>query len=208
MQYPFSHILLTKNPIEEANIYYENNNPQFFRLFCAEDLNIEIARAIIDESYIASNGIKTLLFAANSFNIPAQNALLKVLEEPPSQIIFILFTKMKSLLLPTIRSRIPIMNKIQKTPLPPFPLEIQTLNLQKVYDFLKERQKEFGSSERKSEIEALYMDCIKSGLFFNEQEHRVFEEALVWDSQKEKHHNILLVLLLMVLKVKQRNFRL
>lgn len=52
------------------------------------------------------------------------------------------------------------------------------------------------------------MDCIKSGLFFNEQEHRVFEEALVWDSQKEKHHNILLVLLLMVLKVKQRNFRL
>ncbi|MDE5591389.1 MAG: DNA polymerase III subunit delta [Helicobacter sp.] len=205
MQYQFGHILLVKEPLEEAVMYYEQNNPQFFRLFCTEDLTIEIARNIIDESYIASDGVKTILIAANTFNIPAQNALLKVLEEPPNQVKFILFAKTKSLLLPTIRSRMPVVNKIKTFPLPHFSLKIESLTLASIYEFLKQKQKEFYSSDTKLEIQALYMDCIKYGLKFTPNEHQMFEEALMWDYQKERSHFIFAVLLPMVLEVKNRH---
>ena len=108
MQKLTTHILLVNNPIQEANEYYQRQNPQNCRIFCAEELSIEISREIIDESYIAADGEKIILIAANAFNIYAQNALLKILEEPPKQVYFILFAKMKSQLLPTIRSRMPI----------------------------------------------------------------------------------------------------
>ncbi|TLD86963.1 DNA polymerase III subunit delta' [Helicobacter sp. MIT 05-5294] len=200
------HILLVNDPISEANAYYEQQNPQNYRLFCAEELNIETSRAIIDESYIASEGTKTILIAANSFNIYAQNALLKVLEEPPSGIVFILYARMKSLLLPTIRSRLPILKHITKQKLPHFALEIRTLNLENIYLFLKEKQKEIQSTTLKAEIQSLYLDAIKSGLHFDSKETQIFERAILWEEQHEKPHNILLVLLLLILRKKKQTF--
>ena len=67
------HIELVKNPIEVASQYYATQNPQNTRLFCANELDIDTARSIIDESYIASEGTKTILIAALTFNIYAQN---------------------------------------------------------------------------------------------------------------------------------------
>ncbi len=201
-----SHILLTNQPIIVAKERYESENPQNCRLFCVEELSIEIAREIIDESYIASNGDKLVLIAANSFNIYAQNALLKILEEPPNQVFFILFAKMKSQLLPTIRSRMPIINQLKKEKLPPFSLAIRTLSLNEIYLFLKEKSKEFNLSptQLKVEIQSLYLDCIKEGLNFNLKEIKLFEEALFWAGHYEKAHYIFLVLLLMVLDKKKQ----
>ncbi len=200
------HILLVNNPINEANTDYEQQNPQHYRLFCAEELNIETSRAIIDESYIANEGLKTILIAANSFNLYAQNALLKVLEEPPSGIIFVLYARMKSLLLPTIRSRLPIINHITKQKLPHFALEIRRLNLENIYLFLKEKQKEINSTTLKIEIQSLYLDAIKSGLHFDSNETKIFERALVWEEQHEKPQNIFLVLLLLILRKQKQKF--
>lgn len=200
------HILLVNDPINEANLYYEQQNPQNCRLFCAEELNIEISRTIIDESYIASEKIKIILIAANSFNLYAQNALLKVLEEPPSGVVFILYARMKSLLLPTIRSRLPILNHIAKQKLPHFALDIHTLNLENIYLFLKEKQKEINSTTLKVEIQSLYLDALKSGLYLNTQEIKIFEQALIWEKQHEKPQNTLLVLLLLILRKKKQKF--
>lgn len=200
------HILLVNHPIEEASAYYEQQNPQNHRLFCAEELNIETSRAIIDESYIANENIKTILIAANSFNLYAQNALLKVLEEPPSGVVFILYAKMKSLLLPTIRSRLPILNHIKKQKLPPFALNLRSLNLENIYLFLKEKQKEINSPTLKTEIQSLYLDAIKMGLHFDSNETKTFERALSWEEQYEKSHHILLVLLLLILHKKKQKF--
>ncbi|WP_297809624.1 DNA polymerase III subunit delta' [uncultured Helicobacter sp.] len=200
------HILLVNNPIDRANAYYEYQNPQNYKLFCAEELTIEISRSIIDESYIANEGVKTILIAANSFNVYAQNALLKVLEEPPNGIIFILYAKMKSLLLPTIRSRLPILNHTKKQKLPHFALDIRTLSLENIYLFLKQKQKEIKDSNSKIEIQSLYLDALKNGLHFNSSETTMFEHALKWEKQHEKPQNILLVLLLLILRKKKQNF--
>lgn len=199
-------ILLVNHPISAASEYYEKQNPQNYRLFCAEELNIEISRAIIDESYIASEETKTILIAANSFNVYAQNALLKILEEPPNSVLFILYARMKSLLLPTIRSRLPILNHTNKQKLPPFDLDIRTINLEKIYLFLKEKQKEMNSTTLKTEIQSLYLDALKIGLHFNIKETEMFERALIWEEQYEKSHYILLVLLLLILRKKKQNF--
>lgn len=199
-------ILLVNHPISAASEYYEKQNPQNYRLFCAEELNIEISRAIIDESYIASEETKTILIAANSFNVYAQNALLKILEEPPNSVLFVLYARMKSLLLPTIRSRLPILNHTNKQKLPPFDLDIRTINLEKIYLFLKEKQKEMNNTTLKTEIQSLYLDALKIGLHFNIKETEMFERALIWEEQHEKSHYILLVLLLLILRKKKQNF--
>ena len=49
----------------------------------------------------------TLIDQADALERSAQNALLKVLEEPPSSSVFLLVTALPDLLLPTVRSRCP-----------------------------------------------------------------------------------------------------
>ena len=49
----------------------------------------------------------TLIDQADALEWSAQNALLKVLEEPPSSSVFLLVTALPDLLLPTVRSRCP-----------------------------------------------------------------------------------------------------
>ncbi|TLD83977.1 DNA polymerase III subunit delta [Helicobacter sp. MIT 11-5569] len=198
------HIELVNNPIETANTYFAAQNPQNTRLFCADELDIDTARAIIDESYIASEGEKFILIAAFSFNVYAQNALLKVLEEPPNGIIFVIYAKMKSLLLPTIRSRLPIINHLKQQKLPHFPLLLKMLNLESVYQLLKEREKEFNNPLLKTEIQSLYLDAVKYGLDFSAQETELFEKAMLWETQYENTRNIFVVLLLLVLRKKKQ----
>ena len=137
------------------------------------------------------------------------NALLKILEEPPNQVYFVLFARMKSQLLPTIRSRMPIVNRIKKEKLSPFSLSISTLSLRDIYPFLKEKSKEFGTNptQLKIEIQSLYLDCIKEGLNFNLKEMQLFEEALFWAGHYERIQHIFLVLLLMILNKKKEKMQ-
>ena len=181
-----------------------DKNPQNFKLFCRNELNMEMVRKIIDESYIANDEEKTILIAAESFNIPSQNALLKILEEPPNDVVFILLAKQKSLFLPTIRSRLPIINALTKEKLSPFVLDVKTLNLKKVYEFLKERQKEFKDPKLKSEIQSLFLDCVENGMTFNTKEMKMFEEAIIWEGQYARGHYIFLPLLMMILEKKRQ----
>lgn len=202
------HILLVNEPLEYATAYMQDKNPQNYKLFCANELSIDIARAIIDECYIANENTKTIVIAANSYNIPAQNALLKILEEPPSGIVFLLLTQRKLTLLPTIRSRLPLVNQFHKEKLPSFALDIATLNLQKIYTYLKEKQKDFNNPHLKEEIQSLYLDCVKLGINFTPNQAQMFEEAILWSTQYEKPHYIFLPLLLMILEKRNQNLSL
>ena len=57
-----------------------------------------------------------IIDAADDMNIPAANALLKVLEEPPSDALILLIAHQPARLLPTIRSRC---RTLRLSPLPP-----------------------------------------------------------------------------------------
>ena len=73
-------------------------------------IKIEQAREIIDRAaYRPFEGRRRVVIVdpADALGVPAQNALLKTLEEPPSASIFILVTARPDALLPTVRSRCP-----------------------------------------------------------------------------------------------------
>ncbi|WP_252400134.1 DNA polymerase III subunit delta', partial [Campylobacter jejuni] len=67
---------------------------------------LDDARAVEKESYIAENEEKIIVLMADSYRIEAQNFLLKLLEEPPKNIKFLIVIPSKNLLLPTIKSRL------------------------------------------------------------------------------------------------------
>ncbi len=81
-----------------------------------ESLKIKTVREIIQQtsytSYSGQRPIYILLNADNS-SIPAQNALLKVVEEPPHGSLIILTAQQPKQLLPTIRSRCVLINLSQ-----------------------------------------------------------------------------------------------
>ncbi|MFT3828053.1 MAG: DNA polymerase III subunit delta' [Chitinophagaceae bacterium] len=74
------------------------------------NIKIEPVRDAIDRAgYRPFEGRRrvTIIDSADGLERSAQNALLKVLEEPPSGSVFILVTALPDLLLPTVRSRCP-----------------------------------------------------------------------------------------------------
>ena len=54
---------------------------------------MENAKEIINEAYIAEIREKIIVIIAHKFGIDPQNALLKILEEPPRNIVFVLCTE-------------------------------------------------------------------------------------------------------------------
>ena len=67
---------------------------------------VKIVRQIRDDMFVRPNeGQKKIYVFPQELNIEGQNALLKVLEEPPSYGVFILLSENPEQLLPTVRSR-------------------------------------------------------------------------------------------------------
>lgn len=71
-------------------------------------IKVDQIRHLRSEAYLSplsADGRVFIIDQAHTMNANAQNALLKVLEEPPTGVVFILLAKSASLLLETIRSR-------------------------------------------------------------------------------------------------------
>lgn len=74
----------------------------------ANSFHVDTVRNIINDAYVQPNeaDYKIYILAnAHCMNQNAQNALLKILEEPPKYVVFILTTNSKSALLSTVLSR-------------------------------------------------------------------------------------------------------
>ncbi len=83
-------------------------HPDFITVEDPEHKNIavKIIRQVRDEMYIRPNeGNYKIYFLPQSLGLEGQNALLKILEEPPNYGVFILLTENSEALLPTVRSR-------------------------------------------------------------------------------------------------------
>lgn len=76
------------------------------RFFDQTVLDIETAREIISWAATPYNEKKIALISFHTVGIPAQNALLKVLEEPRAGVSFILLTSNKENLVDTVLSRV------------------------------------------------------------------------------------------------------
>lgn len=76
------------------------------RYFNQTVLDIETARSIISFAQSPYNGEKIAFISFHSATLPAQNAMLKVLEEPRGEMRFILLTTNKDNLIDTVLSRV------------------------------------------------------------------------------------------------------
>lgn len=88
-----------------------DNHPDILKIGddgTSKSFHIDKIRALRQDAFVVPNEADYKVYIldyANNMTISAQNALLKVLEEPPKSVVFILICKSSSLLLQTIRSR-------------------------------------------------------------------------------------------------------
>ena len=157
------------------------------------------ATQAIKESYIASNEMKYIYLCGTTFRKEAQNSLLKVLEEPPRNTVFIIITSSKSSLLATIYSRLPYVYlkttnlKVQSS------LDIKNLDLKDIYLFLKDNQK-ISKNEAKDIIEAILLKTNKQKIDLSENQLDLFSKAIKLVDLNSRPINVLTTLLLALSK--------
>lgn len=167
------------------------------KLFFRDDFLIEDAKEVIKEAYIAESEPKLIALGAKVFNTQSQNSLLKIIEEPPRNIIFLIAVNAKSALLTTIRSRLPIENKKLKKQRLATGLVYKNLDLKQIYNFIQQH-KSIDKNDLKELIEQITLEALEQGLRFSEEELSVFEKLLRLSLLHSKAPNLLSILMLTI----------
>lgn len=150
-----SHILISSNIEAEVEKFKSLLQPNRVVTFVEEKFLIEHAKAVVAEAYISESQTKYIILGALEFNAVSQNSLLKVLEEPPRNIEFIIISPTKSNLLPTVRSRLPILKGESLHTRHECELNLAKLDYGAVFAFLKTNAR-IKKNEAKAIVEALY----------------------------------------------------
>ena len=144
----------------------------------AKEFLVEHAQLAIKKAYISSANLNYIILVAPKFSDVSQNRLLKILEEPPRNKAFIIITESKSALLDTIQSRMPVRVLNDTVEEKTFSLDLQNLNLSKVYAFVQEHSR-ITSSECKVLVEKISLHAMKSGKYnLDEQTLKVFSDCI------------------------------
>lgn len=146
--------------------------------FCKDDFLLEDAKLVTKEAYIKESKKKYIIICAKSFNIYAQNSLLKILEESPSNTMFIIISNSKSNFLPTIKSRLKIVNLQDDKTRKEVGLDLNKMGLNDIFLFIKEH-KRVSKSELKEILQNILYEAIhKYDINLKDKELSVFENAL------------------------------
>ena len=196
----FSHIIIDENIQECHATYLELLQGERVLSFVKDDFLIEDTKAVIAEAYIAEDRNKYLILGAKSFNPISQNALLKLLEEPPNNIVFIVIAPTKSALLATVRSRMQVKNSIKKTQTIELDISLKNLELERLFSFIKEHER-LARHEAKTLVESLYYRAVfVDKLMLSTKECEAFERAFKLIELNSKVSTVLLNLLTLFLK--------
>jgi DNA polymerase-3 subunit delta' len=193
----YSHILLT-NSIEDS--LREFSSLPRLRVIHSDDFKLEHSKEAVKEAYISSDVQKVIILAGNKFNVPAQNSLLKVLEEPPKNIVFVIITSSKSVLLPTIKSRLPIVDKLIKKELKELEFDYNKYDLKSMQELIKDTKK-YKKDEAKEFVEALLIS-ISSATKLTERELEIFTDSIKLLELNSRPTNVITNILLMLLEKK------
>ena len=191
-----SYILITSDIEEEISNIKLRLHPSRIVVFYKEDeFKVDDSRNVIREAYIAEEKTKYIILAAKVFNETSQNALLKLLEEPPRNIEFIVITESKSALLPTVRSRMPLItNKSKKEPIS-LDISLKKLDLNVLFDFVKAHERT-PKHESKELIESLYNKAIEEKIMLNTAQLDSFEMAYKLLGLNARMNSVLCMLLM------------
>jgi DNA polymerase-3 subunit delta' len=185
--------LLPNYPMHSTRIIKNEEKDEF--------LLIQATQAI-KEAYIATSETKYIFLCGSTFRKEAQNSLLKILEEPPKNVVFIIITNSKTSLLPTIYSRLPykyLKKSILKTE---SLLDINKLDLKDIYNFLKENQK-ISKSEAKDIVESILIKANNQKIKLSRKQLELFSIKLL--ELNSRPINILTTLLLSIANQKNKH---
>lgn len=200
---PTSQIFITKDYDSFKNeliVDFGKNNVRFFE---NENFLIEDAKNAIYEACIAENNLKLIVLYGLSFGIEAQNCLLKILEETPDNIIFILVSNSKNTFLPTISSRLPVYSNIAKENMVSTGIDYKNLNLKNINLILEkyetmEKKGEFGKHELKNLIYAIFFECLQDGVNFNQDDIYNIHKMMILADLNTKTSSVLIPLLMII----------
>ena len=188
--------------VDELKIKLPKNQ---VRVIESDEFKVENAKEAIREAYISSENEKYIILVAKKFNIYAQNSLLKILEEPPRNIVFIIVTNSKSTLLPTICSRLKVTNiKEAKDKFEFKDLNIKNLTMGECYSFLKQYQN-ITKVEAKDLIEAIFNKILEEKIKLSEKELEVFSTSFKLIELNSRPINVLTNILLIILNKNRQN---
>ena len=146
--------------------------------FYQEDFLVEHVKDIVKEAYIAESTLKYIIIASQSFNNIVQNSLLKLLEEPPRNIRFILIVPSKSILLPTVLSRLPLYREPSTAQDEiTIPISFKNLDLKMILDFIKTNER-ISKREAKAYVEVMFVKASRELESLNKEQIHTFEQAL------------------------------
>ncbi|MAC84990.1 MAG: DNA polymerase III subunit delta' [Arcobacter sp.] len=184
-----------KKILNDLLVFYSPHNVRIIKNEEKDEFQILQATQAIKEAYIASNEDKYIFLCGSTFRKEAQNSLLKVLEEPPKNVVFIILTNSKSSILPTIYSRIPYKYMKTSSLKDEISLDILKLDLKDIYMFLKENQK-ISKNDAKIIIEAILLKVNKQNLRLSASQLDLFSKASKLLELNSRPVNILTTLLL------------
>jgi len=150
-----SHILISNELENEIERLTQELKPNRVVVFLRDEFKIDDAKEVIAEAYKSESQTKYIVLAAKNFNKISQNSLLKVLEEPPKNIEFIIISHTKSNLLATVRSRLPIVKGNVFYSVKDIDMTLLKVDYAQIFSFLKDNSR-IGKNEAKELVEALY----------------------------------------------------
>lgn len=182
-----------------------DKDPNYLRFFEFENALVEHAREIINEAYIAESKEKTIIIFAKKFGLEWQNALLKILEEPPRNIVFVIVSPEKNLLIPTIRSRLIMENRTKKQNLKPLNLDLTRLDLKTAYNFIDEqinleKEDKLNKNELLMLLKSIVCKALDLGIKFKSSDLEYFAKLYKLAELNAKAPQILTPLLLLIIK--------
>ncbi|AXX87117.1 DNA polymerase III, delta prime subunit [Malaciobacter marinus] len=196
-----SSTILIVNSIEDTLSYLLSTLPTHSARVIKNEQKDEFllaqANAAVKEAYIATNSKKYLILCGTTFRSEAQNSLLKVLEEPPKNIVFIIVTTTKSTILPTIFSRMPHKYLKKSQNLNSSKLDLLRLDLKDIYNFLKENQK-ISKNEAISIVESMLFKVKEQNINLTQKELDMFSNAIKLINLNSRPINVLTTLLLTI----------
>jgi len=190
-----SHIIITDQVEEEIDVLKQRLYPSRIVPFYKDDFLIDDAKEVIREAYIAEEKIKYIILAAKLFNEASQNSLLKLLEEPPRNIEFIIITESKAALLPTVRSRMPLISKKSQKESLELDISLKKLDLRTLFDFVKAYERT-PKHEAKELIEALYHKAMDEQIMLDAKQLESFETAYKLIGLNARMNSVLSMLLM------------
>ncbi len=149
------HILISVDIENEIERLQNELKPLRVVKFFEENFKIEHAKLVTQEAYISESQTKYIIIAAVEFTTVAQNSLLKLLEEPPKNIEFIIISPTKSNLLPTVRSRLPILKTERSHERGVLDINLAKIDYKEIFSFLKEHAR-VSKNDAKTLVEAIY----------------------------------------------------